>query len=343
MNINLLKELCMSCGISGDETEIRQIIIEQIKDYATSIEQDNMGNLLVFKKGKNTAKNKLLISAHMDEVGFIVTDITPDGYIKFTEVGGVDRRVVIGKAGTIGKNKVNGVVSAKPVHLMEAEEGKRIPKYSQLSIDIGAVDKEEALQAVRIGDSIQFTAPFHCNDGVIMGKALDDRAGCLVLIEMIRQELAYDTWFSFVVQEEVGLRGAKCAAFTIDPQFSIVVEATTAADIPNIDDSRQVCNVGEGAVVSFMDKRTIYDRELTSLAVHCAESAGVKVQLKKAVAGGNDAGAIHVSKGGVRTAAVSVPCRYLHSACGLITQDDLQAVYQTVAKLAEEITSGAVH
>lgn len=340
MDIKLLETLCRSCGISGNEGKVRDLIYNQIKDYAATAETDNMGNLIVLKKGKKTPSKKLLVSAHMDEVGFIVTDITPDGYLKFNEVGGIDRRVVMGKSVTVGDKGINGVVCAKPVHLLEGDQRDNIPSYSGMFIDIGAKNREEAQSFVMPGDSVNFTAPFECYGGRIIGKAIDDRAGCLVMIEMIKSELEYDTYFSFVVQEEVGLRGAKCAAYTVDPDFAIVVESTTAADIPGIDDSKKVCMVGNGAVISFMDRSTIYDKKLVNLAVECGKKAGVKTQLKKAVAGGNDAGVIHCSRSGVRTAAVSLPCRYLHSNCGLIALDDLNSVYKTVSLMSEKILSG---
>lgn len=339
MNKELLKNLCMLCGVSGDENKVRDFIISQIKDSGAKIDVDNMGNLLVFKKGKKTPNKKLLLSAHMDEVGFMVTYITDDGFIKFNEVGGIDRRVVLGKAVTIGDRNINGVVCVKPIHLTSSEEREKIPDFSEMYIDIGASSKEEAEKVVSLGDSISFAPIFKWENNVIMGKALDDRAGCFILIEMINSDLLYDMYFSFVVQEEVGLRGSKCAAYAVDPDYAIVVEATTAADVPEVADSKTVCNVGGGAVVSVMDKRTIYNKDLVKTALKAAEKRRVKAQLKKAVAGGNDAGAIHCSRNGVKTAAISLPCRYLHSNCGLISEEDLVSVKETVAALSEMILS----
>lgn len=339
MNKKLLEKLCMLCGISGDENKVRDFIISQIKGSGAKIDIDPMGNLIVFKKGKITPKKRLLLSAHMDEVGFMVTYITDDGFIKFNEVGGIDRRVVLGKAVTIGDNNINGVVSVKPIHLTSSEERDKIPDFSEMYIDIGASSKKEAEKVVSLGDSICFAPIFKWENDVIMGKALDDRAGCFILMEMINSDLPYDMCFSFVVQEEVGLRGSKCAAFTVEPDYAIVVEATTAADVPKVASSKTVCTVGDGAVISVMDKRTIYNKDLVKMALKAAEAKGVKAQLKKAVAGGNDAGAIHCSKGGVKTAAVSLPCRYLHSNCGLISEKDLVSVMETVKGLSEMILS----
>lgn len=340
MNKELLQQLCNANGISGDESRVRDIIISEIESSAAEYSIDSMGNLLVFKKGRKTPDKKLLISAHMDEVGFIVTSVTASGYLKFDEVGGIDRRVIMGKSVTVGKD-IKGVICAAPVHLLSSEQREAIPKIDSMYIDIGATSKEEALQYVSLGDSIQFDCDFRWENDVITGKALDDRAGCAIMIEMINSDLEYDTYFSFVVQEEVGLRGAKCASFTVEPDFAIVVETTTAADIPNVSDDKKVCFVGNGAVISFMDRRTIYDKELVASAMKCAKD-DVKVQFKQAVAGGNDAGAIQTSKGGVRTLAVSLPCRYLHSPCGMISAQDLNSVQHVVSEMANKILSSSL-
>lgn len=339
MNIELLKTLCTTNGISGDENKVRDIILKEIKSYATDITIDNMGNIIVFKKGKNPTDKKLMISAHMDEVGFIVTNITSEGYLKFTSVGGIDKRVACGKSVSVGKNNINGVIGAKPIHLLDSKTRDASVNIEDMYIDIGADSKEDAEKYVSCGDSVSFTAPFIADENRIMAKAIDDRAGCLILIELIKSELPYDMYFTFVVQEEIGLRGAGCAAYTVNPDIAIVVEATTASDIPNVDTTKQVCQLGEGAVISFMDRSTIYDKEYCNIALNTVKKTGVKVQLKRAVAGGNDAGIIHRSRGGVRTVAISVPCRYLHSAFTVINTNDLKATFETVKATAKEILS----
>lgn len=342
MNNSLLKELCLTNGISGDESTVRDIILAEIKKFATDVKIDPLGNIIVFKKGKETPKNKLLISAHMDEVGFIVTEITSDGLIKFDEVGGIDRRVVLGDRVVIGKNKVNGVIMVKPIHLSKGDEQSVIPSYSDMYIDIGADSKDEAEKYVNYGDSICFESFYQNNVETVMSKAIDDRAGCCMMIEMIKSELPYDMYFSFVVQEEVGLRGATTASFTVNPDFAIVLESTTACDVPGVEDTKQVCKVGSGAVVSFMDRRTIYDKTLVNLAFEIAKKNNYKVQYKKAVAGGNDAGAIQKSRNGVRTLALSIPCRYLHSPIGLISVKDYDDTYNIAFELAKTICGGNI-
>ena len=337
MDTELLRLLCTTNGISGDENKIRDIILKEITPYATDIKVDNIGNIIVFKKGAEKANKKLMISAHMDEVGFIITDITNEGYLKFTTVGGIDKRVIYGKAVSVGENSINGVIGVKPVHLLDSKARNTSVDIDDMYIDIGAYSKENAEEYVSCGDSVSFAAPFIADENRVMAKAIDDRAGCFILINMIKSELPYDMYFTFVVQEEVGLRGAGCAAYTVNPDSAIIVEATTASDIPNIDVTKQVCELGEGAVISFMDKNTIYDKKYCNIALNTSKKTGVKVQLKKAVAGGNDAGIIHRSRGGIKTVAISVPCRYLHSAFTVINTDDLKATYETVKATAEEI------
>lgn len=340
IDYKLLEKLCTANGISGDENNIREIIINEIKDYADEIKIDNLGNILVSKKGKDRAKAKLMLSAHMDEVGLMITDITADGYIKFDEVGGIDKRVLLGQTVSIGKNKINGVIGIKPIHLIKGDENESIPDITDMHIDIGADSKENALEFVNYGDSINFNFDFTQNDYIIKSKAIDDRFGCLVLIDMIKSYLEYDMEFTFVVQEEVGLRGAKVASYTVAPEFAIVVETTTAADIPEVDSNKQVCNLGKGAVVSVMDRSTIYDKEMVGLAFDIAKDNEISAQYKRAVAGGNDSGAIHQSRGGVRTLAISLPCRYLHAPNCIANKLDCESVLNLTKLLATEIAGG---
>ncbi len=333
----LLEKLCTADGISGDEQEVREIILQEVTPLADEVKVDKFGNILVFKKGQNRPNRKLLLSAHMDEVGFIVTDITADGCLKFASVGGVNNSAAFAKQVKVGKNKIFGVVNAKPIHLLKADERKKNPPIDSLQIDIGAKDKADAEQYVSLGDSVTFDAVYEHKDGRIISKAIDDRFGCLVLIEMLRSELPYDMYFSFVVQEEIGLNGAKTAAFTVAPDSAIVIEATTASDVPYAENEKKVCCVGGGAVVSYMDRATIYDKEYYALAMQSAKEQKVKAQTKTMIAGGNDAGAISVSRGGVRTIAVSVPCRYIHATSSLIAEEDAESVFAVVQATAKKI------
>lgn len=332
----LLKRLCEARGISGREDSVRELILKEIRPFADRIEIMPLGNILAYKKGKKRPATKLMISAHMDEVGLIATHITDDGFIKFEPVGGIDRRILPGIPVTVGAN-TPGVIGVKPIHLLEGDEKEKSVPMKELYIDIGALSRKEAEAAVKPGDEITFESFFEASRGVITGKALDDRAGCALLIQMIQSDLKYDTVFDFAAQEEIGLNGARTAAYAAEPQAAIVVESTTAADIPDVEKDRQVCRLGAGPVISFMDRRTVYDRGYYELAFKAAEKAGVPCQPKQAVAGGNDAGAIHASRGGVRTIALSLPCRYLHSPAGMISQDDFVSAGKLLPQLAEMI------
>ena len=334
--LEMIKELCTLSGISGRENAVRDYIIEKIKDHA-EYSIDPLGNLLVFKKGRKEAKNKVMLDAHTDEVGLIVTAITSEGYLHFAKVGGIDTRVIIGRPVRVGDKAVSGVIGIKPVHLVEKSAEADIPKNDSLYIDIGAKSKEEAEELVRIGDAAVFDSDFvEFGDGFVKGKALDDRVGCAILIEMIRSELEYDAWFSFSTQEEIGTRGAQTAAYNIAPDYAIVVETTTAADISGVKDEKRVCICGKGGVVSFMDRSTVYSRELFDKAFEVAKENGIVCQPKTLVAGGNDAGAIHKSRGGVKVLTVSVPCRYLHSPSCVIKYSDVEESLKLIRAMAEE-------
>lgn len=333
----LLEELCLINGISGDESAVREFIIGKIKgkcEYRT----DSLGNLICFKKGRKAPEKKLMVCAHMDEVGFIVTSIRSDGTLAFDTVGGIDSFVVAGRQVTVGKNRINGVIGSAAVHNLSKEAREKAPEISSMSIDIGAENKEEAEKYVNPGDSVYFAGEFiDLGPERIKSKAVDDRAGCAVMINLINEELEYDTNFVFNVQEEIGLRGARASAFSVNPDLAIVLEATTASDIDGVSGAERVCELGKGPVISFMDRSTVYDKELYRLAFETAEQEGIPCQTKTKIAGGNDSGAIHISRGGVRTLAVSVPCRYLHSPSCVIETADFENTYKLVKQLMKRI------
>lgn len=332
----LLQELCQARGISGREDAVRQILMREASPYGVC-RVDGLGNLIVEKKGARQPKEKLMLSAHMDEVGLIVTRITEDGYLRFDTVGGIDAKILPGVAVEIGERAIPGVIGAKPIHLLKEAERDTPLQPEQLMIDIGAESREEAEQVVDCGDMATFRSVFCHQNGSITGRALDDRAGCALLVELLRKPLPWDMTFAFLVQEEVGLRGARAAAFSVAPTSAIVVETTTAADVAGVPEEKQVCYLGKGPVVSFMDRGTIYDKDYYRMAFRLAEEAAIPCQPKLAVAGGNDAGAIHTARDGVRTLALSLPCRYLHAPVGRIRAEDYQAAGALLEKLACEI------
>lgn len=339
MNIELLKKLCLINGTSGDEGRVRDFIISEIKNHC-EYSVDPLGNIIAVKKGRSPAKNKVMVSAHMDEVGMIVTSIKSDGTLTLSPVGGIDARVAAGRPVRVGDKDIVGVIGSKAVHNLSADEKKSAPKFSGLYADIGTTDKEASEKLVSLGDRVHFASDFsEFGDGFVKGKAIDDRFGCLVMIELIRSELPYDCTFTFVVQEEVGLRGSRTAAYTVDPQFALVLESTTAADIPLASGEKRCCELGKGAVVSYMDRSTIYDKELYKLSKDTAEELHIGWQTKTMVAGGNDSGAIHISRGGVRTMAISAPCRYLHSPCCVVKVSDLEDCQKLASAMLKKMCS----
>lgn len=337
-----LFELCRLNGVSGDEDAVREYIRQKAAPYATSMRTDAMGNLIVFKKGKKSTGNKLLIAAHMDEVGLIVTRVTDDGFLKFDFVGGVDRRVAIGKPVRLGPDGFPGIIGLKAIHLVKRDEMKKTPKTDALYIDIGAKNKEEALKLVQPGTYGSFVGePEEFGDGMLKAKAIDDRAGCAIMLDLIRQELPMDVTFAFTVQEEVGTRGAFGAAFSVTPEIGLVLETTTAANLPDVEPYRQVCAPGKGPVISYMDGGTIYDRPLFEKLRDLAEENNIPWQTKEYIAGGNDARTIQRTKSGVRVAAISAAVRYLHAPASVGSMKDFEHMKQLVALFLNDLAQEA--
>lgn len=334
----LLRELCLADGVSGGESAVRELIISKIAPYC-EYKVDPLGSLICFRKGRKSADKKLMICAHMDEVGFIVTYINSDGTLAFAPVGGINAGVVLARQVRVGKDRFPGVIGSTAVHNLSKEQREKAPKIDDMYIDIGARDREEAMKYVSLGDSVYFDSEFTQLGANIKSKAIDDRVGCAMMIRLIQEQPEYDTYFVFNVQEEIGLRGSQASAFSVAPDFAIVLEATTAADIDGVTGAKRVCWLGDGPVISFMDRSTVYDKGLYHLAMDSASDLQICCQTKTMIAGGNDAGAIHTSCGGVRTIAVSLPCRYLHSASCVIAEADLEPSYQLVKTLAERINS----
>ena len=332
--IEMLRKLCLLDGTSGDEGAVRDYIIQELDGHC-EYKTDPLGSIIAFKKGKKAAKKRLLLDAHTDEVGLIITHITADGFLKFKTVGGIDTAVLLTRKVKINGQTV-GVIGGKPVHLLHGDEGKKLPSADSLTIDIGAKNHEEAESVVRVGGRAVLASDFTVIGDKILSKAIDDRVGCAILLRLLTEESEYDFHASFSVQEEVGLRGAKAAAFGVDPEAAIVLEATTAADIAEVDESKKVCTLSGGATLSFMDGSTVYDRAYYDAAM----KSGIPCQPKCAVAGGNNAGAIHLSRGGVRTLGISVPCRYIHSASSMADLRDVTSAYCLAKYMINRICSG---
>lgn len=322
----LLKRLCEENGVSGDEAAVRELICTELHQYADKVQVNSIGNIIALKKGRSSEK-RIMVAAHMDEVGFIISGFTDQGYLKFKTVGGIDTRVLISKKVTVGPQKIKGVIGMKAIHLQKKEEREQVPEVKALFIDIGAKDKADAERMVQLGDYAAFDTEFsEFGAGKYKGKALDDRAGCAVMLDLIKEAYEYDTYFCFTVQEEVGLRGAQVAANAVKPDIALVLETTTCSDVHGTEPQDYATQLGKGVAVTFMDLRTIVPADLRDWLYKTAQNEGIPVQYKNTTMGGNDAGAIHIAGHGVRTAALSIPCRYLHSPVGVIAKSDMDAM-----------------
>ena len=341
--IETLKTLCALSGVSSWEDEVRSYIRRRVEPYADQVRVDALGNLIVFKRGIKPAGNRLMVCAHMDEVGLMVKSVTDEGYLKFDCVGGIDRRVLLGKRVAVGQGKIPGIIGLKAIHLTTAEEEKKVPKLEDLFIDIGARNREEAEKLTHIGDFAVFSDTItEFGHGLLKAKAIDDRIGCAVMIELLERELPMDVTFVFTVQEEVGTRGAMGAAFSVTPEIALILEGTTAADGPTTDAHRRVCYPGKGPVVPYMDGGTVYDRGLYELLRELAEENGIPWQTKEYVSGGTDARAIQRTKAGVRVAAVSAAVRYLHSPSSVAAVQDFEHIEALALRFIEAVAAGRV-
>ncbi len=325
--IETLKTLCSLSGVSSQEDRVRDYIRRRAEPHADSVRTDALGNLIVFKRGAKSTGNKLMLCAHMDEVGLIVKSVTDEGYLKFGCVGGIDRRILLGKQVTVGEKAVPGVIGLKAVHLTTAEERKKTPKLTELYIDIGAKDKEEALTQVELGDVCAFVSDaVEFGGGMLKAKAIDDRVGCAVMVKLLEENLPMDCTFVFTAMEEVGARGAFGAAFGLTPEYALVLEGTTAADTPALEPDRQVCWPGRGPVLAWTDAGTVYDRGLFELLRELAEKNALPWQMKHYLSGGTDAQAIQRTKAGVRVTGISAAVRYLHAPSGVCSISDVEQI-----------------
>lgn len=340
----LIKALCNTFGPSGCEEAVAALVKEQICDLCNDITTDKLGNVITRLSFGEGEKKKIMITAHMDEVGFMITEVCDNGYLRFDTIGGISTDVLSGKHIELldGKELICGVISSKAIHHKKKDERGKCAPIDKLYIDIGAKDREDAIMHADIGSFGAF-APNYTRFGegerMISAKAIDDRLGCALLIELMRRLCndppAYpcELYFCFTVREEVGLSGAQVAAQTIMPDYAIVLETTAVADITDVDEAKKVAFLGEGGAISLMDNSTIYDREMIDMALEVAEKNGIKAQIKKYVSGGNDAKHIQRSGVGVRTLALSAPTRYLHSPTCVACYDD----YLSMLDLLEQI------
>lgn len=329
-----LQKLSSINGVSGFESEVAAYIRKELEG-STSVESivtDRLGNCIVQLKGQQPAAHRLVMAAHMDEVGGIITGITDDGYLRFDAVGGVMPSVMYARCVTV--NGHVGVIGGKAIHQCKDKEKTTVPSLADMRVDIGANSREEAEAIVSPGDAVYFIGEYTplCGNR-FKAKALDDRVGCALLLQLAKTQPKYDVTLIFTVQEEVGLRGAAVAANATQPDYAVIIDATTAADTVGVAADKQVCCVGSGPVVSFMDRRTLYDHSLYTHIMGLAKENHIPAQTKTTVAGGNDAGAFQTAGSGVKVAAVSLPCRYIHSPSCVLDTADVDNTYRLLELL----------
>lgn len=326
-----LEELSNEAGVSGNEDLIRKIIISALKPIVDDLTVDTMGNVYATKKAQAKTDLTVMITAHMDEVGFMITKVTGDGVLQFATVGGFDARILPGKSLLVGPNKLPGVIGLEAIHHTPDSVRRKVSDINSLVIDIGAPSKEVASAKVAVGDYAVFNTQFgHLNtdpdnseQGVVKGKALDNRVGCAMLIEMLKSDYPIDVVGVFTVQEEVGLRGAQVAAHRLSPTLAVVLECTTADDLPPATKEEiSYPRLGAGPCLTLMDRSYIPNRRLIDLVEDVAQAYQIPYQYKKPGLGGTDAGAIHKSRTGIPTINISVPSRYIHSPAALIELQD---------------------
>jgi endoglucanase len=339
--LELLRRLCEAPGISGREEAVRAILRESIRDRVDACRIDSMGNLIAVKKGTGASPLRVLAAAHMDEVGMVITGAEDPGVLRFAKVGGIDDRVLPARPVLIGPKRVPGVIGVKPVHLLDRNERDRVPEARQLFIDVGASTKAEAEKLAPRGEFVVFASEFcsvpsGTDGGIVQGKALDDRAGCAILVELLSERFPFDLVAAFTVQEEVGLRGARVAAWAETPDAALVLECTGANEVPSKRDVSPSTRLGRGPALTIRDPSFIADPRLVELFSTAAKEAGIPYQVKQPTIGGTDAGAIHRVHAGVPSITVAVPARYIHSPAAIM---DLADFHHTAA-LAREALRG---
>ncbi len=326
----ILQELSDLRGVSGCERDVRAYISDQVRELADERRTDALGNLICLRRARRPVDGtplKVMVAAHMDEIGFLVTGINRDGTVRFGKVGGIDDRILLSKQVLIGDQKIPGVIGYRPIHLISAKDRQAAPDVSRAAIDIGSSSKTSTEARVSLGDQITFRTSFQTMEPgglrCVSGKALDDRAGCAVLIDVLREDYAVDLYAVFTAQEEVGMRGARVAADAIRPDLAFVLEGTVCDDLPKEEDLSHVTEVGKGPAITFMDRSVVADRRLVDLLVRTAQANGIPYQFKKGVFGGTDAGAIQLSREGVPAVALAVPCRNIHAPVSILSLNDL--------------------
>jgi putative aminopeptidase FrvX len=328
--VNALEKLSNACGVTGREDDVRELLKPMLKPYVDEVKEDKMGNLVGLKKGGEKNAPKVMLAAHMDEIGLIIKNVTKAGFLQFAKLGGIDDRILVAQRVLVHteKGRKPGVIGSKPPHIMKAEEKKKAIEAESLFIDVGAGSKEDAQKmGVKVGDVVSFDTKFaKINRDLVIGKAFDDRIGCCLMVEVLKQLKDIDcTVFAVgTVQEEVGLRGATVSAFGIYPDLALAFDVTVAGDVPGVKEVESSIKMKKGPVIGVMDAGLITHPKVLSLLVSAAEKTKVPYQLETGLAGSTDAARIALTREGVPCGVLSIPTRYIHSPTSMLSLGDVQ-------------------
>lgn len=340
MNVNLLANICTTPGAPGFEQKVRELVLHELEGYVDEIELDNLGNVYTIKRGKES--KRVMIGAHMDEIGFMVTHIDDKGFIRFTTLGGFDPKTLTAQRVIIhGKKDIIGVMASKPIHVMTQDERNKVAKLSDYFIDTG-LTAEEVKDLVQIGDPITREREFIEMGQCVNSKSLDNRLAVFILIETMKslkdKEVPYDVYGVFTVQEEVGLRGANVSALKINPDFGFGLDTTIAFDLPGAAAHEMITKLGEGTAIKIMDASTICDYRMVKYMKQTADKHGIKWQAEILTAGGTDtAGIQRMTQGGSIAGAVSIPTRHLHQVIEMAHKDDIQGSIDLLTACVSEL------
>ncbi len=338
--LKLLERLCNVVGVSGDEGEVRKIVLDEIKPYADEVKVDAMGNVLATKRGTGKKRARVMLDAHMDEVGFFIVADDGEGIYRFENVGGIDVRHLVGKQVFVGKNRIPGVIGGKPVHLMDGDERKRKVPLDSLRIDLGLNGKAE------VGDRAGFATKFKRVGPSILSKSIDDRIGVATVIELLKHAPPnVDVCAAFTVQEEIGLRGALVAAQYFQPDLAIVIDSTPANDLPMHDNSENMIyntKLGLGPAIYITDGSTIHDPRLVRFLAETGEAEKIPYQFRQPGGGGTNSGAVQRALAGIPTVSISVPHRYTHSPVSISRVDDWKHTLNLLHAALKRITPALI-
>ncbi|OFZ43988.1 MAG: endoglucanase [Bacteroidetes bacterium RIFCSPHIGHO2_02_FULL_44_7] len=340
LNLSLLNEICTTPGAPGFEQNVRELVLREIRPLVDEVEIDNMGNVYAIKRG--TRDKRVMVGAHMDEIGFMVTHIDDNGFIRFHTLGGFDPKTLTAQRVLIhGKKDVMGVMASKPIHVMTTDERNKVAKLSDYFIDTG-LSAEEVKELVSIGDPITREREFIEMGNCVNGKSLDNRLAVFILIETLRglqkKKIPYDLYGVFTVQEEVGIRGANVSALRINPDFGFGLDTTIAFDLPGAAKHEMITKLGDGTAIKIMDASTICDYRMVAFMKKTADKHKIKWQPEILTAGGTDtAGIQRMTEGGSIAGAISIPTRHLHQVIEMANKDDIQGSIDLLSKCILEI------